>query len=559
MRRTFLLLALVGATLLACSGAGLAQSTPPDSSQSAEDFADGEILVKFKDRTSETKKQEIHGKKGARAKETIRGIGVQVVAVSSGKEKAKAKEYEDDPNVEFAEVNGIYEAVQTANDPRAAEQWQYNNTQYTTANKGDIDAYEAWNGSTTAWDGGTTGSSSVGIAVLDTGIKEDHEDLQGKVTKRANYTTSSTNSDVQGHGTHVAGSAAALTNNAKGVAGTCPGCTLHNVKVLGDTGSGYYDWISKGITWAADNGANVINMSLGGSTDSSSIRTAVDYARSKGVVVVAAAGNDNTSTQFYPAAYTNVIAVGATDKTDAKASFSNYGSSWVDVAAPGVSILSTTAGGGYGLKSGTSMASPHVAGEAGLIWSTDLCVTGTVTEKASCVRDQIEGKANVVSGSGTHWAKGRINANCAVSNTASEPCDTTAPAVDSTTPGSAVTSVARSTDITATFSEEMNSSTLVTDPTTQTSPNVKLYQRVKKKIRRYGKTRWVWRWVPITATQVSCDNPCRTVTLDPYPSDSSKLLVANRSHRVIITTGAKDKAGNTLTSNYSWTFTTGSV
>ena len=327
-RHLSVLITVVGAMLLACSGIGLAQSTTPDSSQPVEDFAAGEILVKFKDRTSETKKREVHGRKGGRAKETIRGIDVQVVEVTRGNEKSKAKEYKDDPDVEFAEVNAIYEAIQTANDPRASEQWQYNNTQYNTANKGDIDAYEAWNGgSTTAWDGGTTGSSSVAIAVLDTGIKEDHEDLQGKVTKRVNYTSSSTNSDVQGHGTHVAGSAAAITNNAKGVAGTCPGCTLYNAKVLDDKGSGSISQIANGVTWAADNGANVINMSLGGSSSSATLQTAVDYAWSEGVVIVAAAGNDNTSIQSYPAAYTNVIAVGATDKSDARASFSNYGSS----------------------------------------------------------------------------------------------------------------------------------------------------------------------------------------------------------------------------------------
>lgn len=559
MRRGVLLLTLVGAMLLACTGALPAQTEAPDFSRSEEDFADGEVLVKFKDGTSQTKKQEVHGEKGGRAKKTLRGIDVQVVDVPKGKEKAKAREYEDDPDVEFAEVNGVYQAVQAANepnDPRATEQWQYKNTRYATTNKGDIDAYEAWNGgSTTAWDGGTTGSSSVAIAVLDTGIREDHEDLQGKVTNSVNYTNSSTNGDVHGHGTHVAGSAAALTNNQKGVAGTCPGCTLYNVKVLDDKGSGAWSWIANGITWAADNGAKVINMSLGGSGGSGTVENAVNYAWGKGVVVVAAAGNSNTNARFYPAAYPNVVAVGATDRNDAKASFSNYGSSWVDVAAPGVGILSTTKDGGYQAWNGTSMATPHVAGEAGLIWSTDLCITGTVTEKASCVRNQIEGKANLVSGSGTYWAKGRINANCAVSNTASEPCDTTAPTVSSTTPGNAVASVERSTNIEATFSEEMNPATLVTDPTTQTSPNVKLYQRVRKKIRK----RWRWRWVPITATQVRCDNPCQTITVDPYPSDSSLLLATNRSHMVVITTGAKDKAGNTLAQNYSWTFTTGNT
>jgi thermitase len=298
--------------------------------EAAEEYAPDEILVKFKDRASRTTKQEVHTKKGARAKETLPAIDVEVVAVNRGQEKAKAKEYNDDPNVEFAEVNGLYEALQTIsspNDSRVSEQWQYKNPKYLTPKKGDIDAYEAWSGLGITWNGGTTGSSSVAIAVLDTGIKEDHEDLTGKVTKRVNYTDSSTNGDMQGHGTHVAGSIAALTNYQKGVAGTCPGCALYNVKVLGDTGSGYTSWIANGIRWAADNGAKVINMSLGSPSPSSTLQSAIDYAWSKGVVVVAAAGNSGTDAQHYPAAYTNAIAVGATDNTDAKAGYSNYGSS----------------------------------------------------------------------------------------------------------------------------------------------------------------------------------------------------------------------------------------
>jgi thermitase len=554
IRRAVLLLTAVGATLLPCTGTVLAQPTTFSSpSQAAEDAAPGEVLVKFKERSSKAKKEEVHGKKGGRAKEIIPAIDVEVVAVERGKEKEKAKEYKDDPNVEFAEVNGVYEALQTIsspNDPKASEQWQYKNPRYITPKKGDIDAYEAWSGVGITWDGGTTGSSSVAIAVLDTGIKENHEDLTGKVTKRVNYTDSSTNSDVKGHGTHVAGSAAALTNNQKGVAGTCPGCALYNVKVLGDTGSGYYSWMANGIRWATDNGAKVINMSLGGTSPSSTLQSAIDYAWSKGVVVVAAAGNSNTSSQFYPAAYSKVIAVGATDNTDAKASFSNYGSSWVDVAAPGVGILSTTNNEGYQAWTGTSMATPHVAGVAGLVWSkSGLCGASD----NACVRNQIESKADAVSGTGTYWAKGRINANGSVEGVTSvlppTPSDTTAPTVSSVSPSNGKTQVSRGTNVTATFSEQMDSDTL-------TSSTVQLKQKVRKKIRRHGKVRRVWRWVPVSAT-VSYNSLTKTVTLDPYGT-SETSLAPYRNHGVVITTGAKDEAGNALAQNYSWTFTTGS-
>jgi thermitase len=459
MRRGILLLTLAGAILLACTGLVLAQqngSAPPRSS-SSEVVAPGEILVKFKKGTSRAKKQDTHERKGGKREKVISGIGVEVVAVTEGEEKSKAKEYQDDPNVKYAEVNGVREAfANTPDDPRASEQWQFNNTQYDVTNKGDIDAYEAWNGgSTTDWDGGTTGSNSVAIAILDSGIKEDHEDLQGKVTKRQNFTDSSTNSDLQGHGTHVAGSAAALTNNAKGVAGTCPGCSLYNAKVLNDTGVGLISWEANGIIWAADNGAKVINMSLGGPGTSSTEQDAVNYAWSKGVVVVAAAGNDNTSILNYPAAYPNTIAVGATDSNDAKASFSNYGSSWVDVAAPGVNILSTTINGGYGSFDGTSMASPHVAGEAGLLWSkSGLCGATDNT----CVRNQIESKADQTAGTGTNWAKGRINANGGLSGgTTPPPPEDTAPPETTITSGPSGT--VGSTSATFGFSSSESGST----------------------------------------------------------------------------------------------------
>jgi thermitase len=504
-------------------------AAPPEE----EEYAPEEILVKFKDGASGTKKQEVHAKKGGRVKETIPAIDVQVVDVESGKEKAKAKEYKDDPNVEFAEVNGVYEAVQTIsspNDPKVSDQWQYKNPKYITPHKGDIDAYEAWSGGTVGsrsnWDGGTTGSSSVAIAILDTGIKEDHEDLTGKVTKRTNFTDSSTNGDVVGHGTHVAGSAAALTNNKKGVAGTCPGCALYNVKVLGDTGSGYYSWMAQGITWATDNGAKVINMSLGGTSSSSTLQSAIDYAWSKGVVVVAAAGNDNTYVQFYPAAYDKVIAVGATDNADAKASFSNYGSSWVDVAAPGDSILSTTVDGGYGLKSGTSMATPHVAGEAGLIWSkSGLCAATDST----CVRNRIESKADPTSG--TYWAKGRVNANGGVGDGTNallpSPIDTTAPTVSSRNPSSEQTGVGRGTNVMATFSEAMDKATVTTSTVT---------------LAKSGST------APVDAS-VTLSSDGKTVTLDP----SARL--ARRTTYTAKIEGAKDLAGNPLDTT-TWSFKT---
>jgi hypothetical protein len=183
-----------------------------------------------------------------------------------------------------------------------------------------------------------------------------------------------------------------------------------NVKVMGDNGSGSYSWVAKGIIWAADNGAEVINMSLGGSADSQTLRQAIDYAWGKGVVVVAAAGNNGNSAPFYPAYYTNCIAVAATDSNDNLASWSNYGS-WVDVAAPGVSIYSTLKDNSYGYKSGTSMASPHTAGLAALVFSvaTDSNGDGQLNDE---VRSQIEANCDDIGLSAI--GSGRINAYQAV-------------------------------------------------------------------------------------------------------------------------------------------------
>ncbi len=152
----------------------------------------------------------------------------------------------------------------------------------------------------------------------------------------------------------MAGIAAASTNNGIGVAGLGRDSTIMNVKVLNDSGGGYYSWVAAGIIWAADNGAEIINMSMGGKSHSQVLEDAVNYAWSKGVVVVAAAGNSGTSSPFYPAYYTDCIAVAATDSMDNVASWSSFGD-WVDVAAPGASIYSTLMTGGYGSKHGTSM------------------------------------------------------------------------------------------------------------------------------------------------------------------------------------------------------------
>jgi subtilisin family serine protease len=216
------------------------------------------------------------------------------------------------------------------------------------------------------------------IAVLDTGVDMAHPDLAAKIVSPghdfANDDEDAT--DDHWHGTHVAGIAAADTNNSTGVAGVAWNCRILPVKVVDATGSGWYSWIIDGIVWATDHGADVINLSLGDVVDDQFLKDACKYAHDRGVVVVASAGNDGTEGVFYPAAYDEyVLAVAATDYNDAVAAFSSFGPE-IDVAAPGVWILGPApqwyVGTGalpYLFASGTSMAAPHVAGLAALIKS----------------------------------------------------------------------------------------------------------------------------------------------------------------------------------------------
>ncbi len=375
--RLFLGVAGIIALLLSLVG-GLGAAPAPDE----QNYAPDRILVSFQPGTPEKARADIHARHGGKVEETIAGIGVQVVRVPENKVAEKVRAYKGEGSVAFAEPDYVARAIFTPDDSRFSEQWGMRK----------IEADKAWNV--------TQGSASIRIAICDTGIDASHVDLAGKVVDSWNFTSASITDvdDGNGHGTHVAGIAAAATNNGKGVAGVGFDSSLMNAKVLGDDGSGYYSWVANGIIWAANNGAKVINLSLGGPAPSSALKYAVDYAWNKGSVLVAAAGNSGNKSPSYPAYYTNCIAVAATDSNDAKAWFSNYGK-WVDIAAPGVGILSTMPGNQYASWSGTSMASPYVAGVAALVWSTGY---GT---SASSVRMRIEGTADKT---GTIWSTYRI-------------------------------------------------------------------------------------------------------------------------------------------------------
>lgn len=240
----------------------------------------------------------------------------------------------------------------------------------------DINILDAWSRSTGA---------GVTVAVLDSGVEASHPDLVGQVLSGFNTTGDgrSPQDDANGHGTHVAGTIAAVRNNGIGVAGVAPDAKILPVTVLDEDGGGYVSDVADGISWAADHGAKVINMSLGGDSSSASVTTAVAYAKQKGVTLVAAAGNESQSSASFPAALDDVIGVAALAKPGTSlASYSNHGPG-VDVSAPGSQILSTTDY-TYQYFSGTSMASPHVAGVAALVLSLSPSanVKSTITSTA---------------------------------------------------------------------------------------------------------------------------------------------------------------------------------
>jgi subtilisin family serine protease len=233
----------------------------------------------------------------------------------------------------------------------------------------------------------STGSPTLTIAIVDTGIDLGHPDLAAKIVPGYDFVNNDDDpSDDEGHGTHVAGIAGAISNNGQGVAGVAWNPRLMPVKVLDSEGIGWYSWIASGITWAADHGARIINLSLTGDDASSTLQNAVNYAYSKGCLIVAAAGNDyeHGNPVKYPAAFPHVVAVAATTYKDEHASYSETGS-YVDLAAPGGDatsnsdpdpnhwIMSTYWRGqaSYAKIVGTSQAAPHVAGLAALIWSVN--------------------------------------------------------------------------------------------------------------------------------------------------------------------------------------------
>jgi thermitase len=387
------------------------------------EFKAGEILVKFKEQVStlangQALAESVLQQYDATYVRSLYGIDIELWQVPEGSELATVERLNANPLIEYAEPNyRVYAAGTVPNDPSFGKQWAHTIMQ-----------------SPAAWDI-TTGKANVTIAILDTGIDETHPDLASKIVPGYDFVDNDSNPhDENGHGTHCAGIAAAVTNNGVGVAGMNWRARIMPIRVLDEEGYGYTDIVAEGIFWAYPHGAKVINLSLVVVEGSLSLRDAVNAAHAAGSLVVASMGNHDTNQPVYPAypaAYHNVLAVAATGPDDLRADYSNYGSH-CDVAAPGGNrappyhdprgiystmptypVYMTTHDYyymNYDYMAGTSQAAPYVAGLAALLWALEPSLTPDQVE-ATIENTAVDKGAP---GWDPYYGHGRVNALAAL-------------------------------------------------------------------------------------------------------------------------------------------------
>jgi thermitase len=360
-------------------------------------YVAGELLVAYEPGTSEEAEETVVRRSGARTLEDLPGEvrlvsfpAIRREASEAVRERALARALtylEHKAGVVAVDYNYLLEPYIIPNDPRLGNQWGLTST-----------------GFRGAWNNAKGGGAK--IAIVDSGAYVKHPDIGRIIAQRDFVEGDAAADDDFGHGTHVTGIAGALTDNGKGVAGGCFNCDLLIAKVMGARGA-TASRVVEGINWSVNHGADVVNLSLGGTANPSVLRTAINRAYGRGVVVVAAAGNEGSNRPVYPAAYSKVIAVSATSADGRLLPFSNRGE-WVDLAAPGTNILSTSKSGGYGRMSGTSMSAPFVSGLAGLLASQGM--------SAHSIRQRMQTTANDLgpAGDDPRFGYGRIDADNAV-------------------------------------------------------------------------------------------------------------------------------------------------
>ncbi len=379
-RRTGALACLISLGLAVTPAlAGTSPSGPSaaDPQRPTGSYDETRLLVAFDPGTPAESRRSAHAAEGARVENTIERLDLDVVKLRDGADPVEvATRYERNPNVLYTDFN--HEFTVDSSDTLWTDQWGLNNTgqpvtgSFVTGRPDvDVDAPEGWAtafGATIPDTGGTT------VGIIDTGIDLGHVDLVGKTDVCANATgaiglvVSGSCSDDNLHGTHVAGTIGARTDNGVGVAGVAPDARFAVVKALNAAGSGFYSDIVAAIDYlSADRGVKIISMSIGGPQDDALDRVLTDaYAR--GTLLIAAAGNDYDDTKSWPAYHRDVMSVASINAAGAVSDFSTCNSD-VEIIAPGEDIWSTFPGNGYGVISGTSMATPHVSGVAALLMS----------------------------------------------------------------------------------------------------------------------------------------------------------------------------------------------
>jgi subtilisin family serine protease len=398
------------AILLACVDGALAGERPS--------WIEGELLVAVRPGVERSQAVAMYRSHGAKIIDEIPEIRVHVLRVAPTALRAVKRALSRRHEVEFVERNAILPPTLLPNDPLYAEQWHLRRIE-----------------AVTAWDV-TVGDPGVVVAILDSGVDPTHPDLASKLVPGYNFYDNNTDtSDVYGHGTQVAGAAGAIAQNGTGVASVAWQNPLMPIRVTNTAGSASVSAIAKGLTWATDHGARVMNLSFFDVAGSTTIRTAAQYVVGKGGVVVAAAGNCSCVEPTAENPY--IISVSATNYSNGVAAFSSTGS-YVDVAAPGVTIYTTTMGGGYASSGGTSIASPITAGVVALMMSANTALgpnelEALLEENALDLGDP---------GYDTSFGFGLVNADAAVNAAtavASAPTDTTPPSVSISSPADSST------------------------------------------------------------------------------------------------------------------------
>jgi thermitase len=367
------------------------------------------VIVKYADGAAAAKRTAAADRAGLGARVgRVAGAGAEVVRVN-GDAAAAAARLNRSVAVAYAEPNAPMRALATPNDPMFGQLYGIHNTgQSGGLADADLDGPEGWD---LAGLGGFPATGGAKVGIVDTGINQSHEDLTGKTVNcaSANVLTGAVSegscADDNDHGSHVSGTIAGIANNGRGVAGVAFNSQLAHCKALhGPLGMGSTAGVANCITYLHSRGAKVISMSLGGGA-STTLQTAVANAwqNGNGSLLVAAAGNDGDATLNYPAAYAQVVSVAATDRRDARASFSNANAD-VEIAAAGVDVVSTVRS-GYAAFSGTSMATPHVSAVAALIWGKNPSFT------ASQVRSKLDASVDDLGPAGrdSSFGFGRVN------------------------------------------------------------------------------------------------------------------------------------------------------